>query len=156
MPFHSDSLKNTNSQVIEIFENFNYRYNVDFFMDDIRIIKYVISVISMRAAKLLACCLSVLVQRLLNSASGSSPAAENDEIGIAFDGSLYKHHPRLRNWIDHYTERLLDPLTHDVPNGCHGKEAKKKFFLMLAEDGSGKGAAMVAAIANRLKDAAHS
>lgn len=136
----SDSLKNTNNQVIEIMENFNYRYNIDFNMDDIKIIKYVISVVSLRSAKLVACCLSVLLERILSFYTSEDP------IGIGFDGSLYKHHPRLKNWIEFYTHRL----THYSADDKH-QDRQQKFYLTEVTDGSGKGAAMVAAIANRLK-----
>lgn len=111
-----------------------------------------------------------------------------EPIGIAVDGSLYKHHPRLKNWIEHFTDLLtIRPLNRganeigngnghgnghgngNVNGGVHGKYLtvddiscpdnttghghQTDFFLTLAEDGSGKGAAMSAAIAKRLRDA---
>lgn len=174
----SDSLKNTSGQVIEIFNNFNYRYNIDFNIDDVKIIKYVTSVVSQRAAKLVACCLSVLVERLMGHGGRSSPVNGDDPIGIAVDGSLYKHHPRLKGWMEYYTDLLVirppnrfrgtDEKKNGHENGLHGKyltvdhvdyagsadkspEFHTDFFLTLAEDGSGKGAAMIAAIAKRLQ-----
>lgn len=177
----SDSLKNTNGQIIEIFNNFNYRYNIDFNIDDVKIIKYVTSVVSQRAAKLVSCCLSVILERLLGHGGRSSPVNGEEPIGIAVDGSLYKHHPRLKNWIEHFTDLLtIRPLNRGgvhgngtangkVNGGVHGKYLtvedisipdpatghghQTDFFLTLAEDGSGKGAAMSAAIAKRLRDA---
>lgn len=168
----SDSLKNTNGQVIEIFRNFNYRYNIDFNIDDVKIIKYVVSVISQRAAKLLSCCLSVLLERLLGHGGRASPVNGDEPIGIAIDGSLYKHHPRLKAWMEHYTDLLtIRPSSRTAMNGnghgVHGnyltvtdpgdypESIQKDFFLTLAEDGSGKGAAMSAAIAKRLRDSIH-
>lgn len=58
------------------------------------------------------------------------------ETTVAIDGSLFKHHPRLRSSMEKYIAEM-------APNN--------KFKLMLAEDGSGKGAGLVAAIARRLK-----
>lgn len=107
-----------------------------------------------------------------------SPVNGDEPIGIAADGSLYKHHPRLKNWIEHYTDLLvIRPPRRDNQkngskangqNGVHGKYLtvdendftgnsqgggyQTDFFLTLAEDGSGKGAAMSAAIAKRLRD----
>ena len=171
----SDSLKNTNGQVIEIFNNFNFRYNIDFNIDDVKIIKYVTGVVSQRAAKLVACCLADLVERLMGHGGRSSPVNGDDPIGIAVDGSLYKHHPRLKNWIEHYTDllvirppsRFAEDIANNNGHGVHGKYLtvdqndytghpesggyQTDFFLTLAEDGSGKGAAMSAAIAKRLQ-----
>lgn len=111
-----------------------------------------------------------------------SPVNGEEPIGIAADGSLYKHHPRLKNWIEHYTDLLVirppSRSAEDQRNGnghngggpVHGKYLtvdqndytgnaqgggyQTDFFLTLAEDGSGKGAAMSAAIAKRLRDEA--
>lgn len=163
--------------MIEIFNNFNFRYNIDFNIDDVKIVKYVTSVVSQRAAKLVACCLSVLVERLMGHGGRSSPVNGDEPIGIAVDGSLYKHHPRLKNWIEQYTDLLVirppnrnaEDQKNNNNNGyaVHGKYLtvdqtdfisnsdnggfQNDFFLTLAEDGSGKGAAMIAAIAKRLQ-----
>lgn len=146
-------------------------------MDDVKIIKFVTGVVSQRAAKLVACCLSVLVERLLGHGGRSSPVNGDEPIGVAVDGSLYKHHPRLKNWIEHYTDLLVirppsrfNEKEKTTNNGNHGKYLtvdendfsgntenggyQTDFFLTLAEDGSGKGAAMSAAIAKRLREAA--
>lgn len=92
--------------------------------DDIKIIRYIVHLITVRAAKLVSACLSCLLNRQTRS-----------ETTVAVDGSLYKFHPRLHELLVKYTSEL-------VPN--------KKFKLMLTEDGSGKGAGLVAAIATRL------
>ncbi|XP_026683824.1 glucokinase-like [Diaphorina citri] len=60
---------------------------------------------------------------------------DRDDITIAVDGSLYKYHPRLKHWLQKYIQLL-------VPN--------KTFRLLLAEDGSGKGAGLASAIALKL------
>jgi hexokinase len=51
---------------------------------------------------------------------------------IAVDGSLFKKHPKFKTYMENTLEELLP-----------GKNIK----LMLSEDGSGKGAALVAAVA---------
>ncbi|KAG7213805.1 hypothetical protein KM043_003021 [Ampulex compressa] len=92
--------------------------------EDIRIVRYICEIVSKRAALLVSVCLAALLERI-----------DKDEIAIAVDGSLYKHHPRLKGWITRYVS-LLAP--------------RHKSKLILAEDGSGRGAALVSAIAHRL------
>lgn len=94
--------------------------------DDVKIVQYVCEVVSNRAALLVSICLAVLLKRI-----------DRKHVTIAVDGSLYKHHPRLETWIKQYIP-LLAP--------------DHKFKMIHAEDGSGKGAALVAAIAQRLQN----
>ncbi|XP_018397741.1 PREDICTED: hexokinase-1-like isoform X1 [Cyphomyrmex costatus] len=94
--------------------------------DDIRIVQYVCEVASNRAALLVSICLASLLDRI-----------DKEQVTIAVDGSLYKHHPRLEGWMKQYISLLCTP--------------GRKFKLIHAEDGSGKGAALVSAIAQRLK-----
>ncbi|XP_076656505.1 hexokinase type 2 [Halictus rubicundus] len=93
--------------------------------DDVRVVQYVCELVSNRAALLVATCLAVLLKRI-----------DKENVTIAVDGSLYKHHPRLETWIKNYIH-LLAP--------------DHKFKIIHAEDGSGKGAALIAAIARRLQ-----
>lgn len=51
---------------------------------------------------------------------------------VAIDGSLYKHHPKMHTLLTDYISVL-------APG--------RKFKIILAEDGSGKGAGLVAAAA---------
>uniref|UniRef100_A0A1B0D4S8 Phosphotransferase n=1 Tax=Phlebotomus papatasi TaxID=29031 RepID=A0A1B0D4S8_PHLPP len=92
---------------------------------DIAILQHVAAVVSSRASQLVAVCLGVLLKRI----------NESQETVIAVDGSLYKHHPRLRGWIEGHLRQMCP---------------QHLFRLHLALDGSGKGAALVAAIADRL------
>ncbi|CAL7934333.1 unnamed protein product [Xylocopa violacea] len=101
------------------------KFGIDPDEEDIKIVQYVCEVVSNRAALLVSICLSVLLKRI-----------DKNRITIAVDGSLYKHHPRLETWINQYIP-LLAP--------------DHKFKMIHAEDGSGKGAALVAAIAQRLQ-----
>uniref|UniRef100_A0A336LKM4 Phosphotransferase n=1 Tax=Culicoides sonorensis TaxID=179676 RepID=A0A336LKM4_CULSO len=113
-----------NSHTIAVLKKYNYVYYQDYDEDDINIIQYVCELLSHRAAQLVSACTAKLLNRM-----------QDDDITIAVDGSLYKHHPRFKTLMQKYIEGL----TH------------KKFNLMLAEDGSGKGAGLVAAIAQRLQ-----
>ncbi|CAH1797165.1 unnamed protein product [Owenia fusiformis] len=96
--------------------------------EDLSVIKYVCSCVSLRAATLIAAEIAVLIQHI-----------DQSEVTIAVDGSLYKYHPKLHDLV-------LDKVHTLVPN--------VKCKLILAEDGSGKGAAFVAAVATRLSRAA--
>ncbi|XP_017767666.1 PREDICTED: hexokinase-1-like [Eufriesea mexicana] len=93
--------------------------------EDVKVVQYVCELLSNRAALLVSSCLAVLLKRI-----------DKDHVTIAVDGSLYKHHPRLEIWMKQYIS-LLAP--------------DHKFKMIHAEDGSGKGAALTAAIARRLQ-----
>ena len=55
---------------------------------------------------------------------------------MAVDGSLYRFHPHFHDLMEEKIRQLVNP-------GI-------KFKLMLSHDGSGKGAAIVTAVANRI------
>ncbi|KAK2582740.1 hypothetical protein KPH14_005009 [Odynerus spinipes] len=92
--------------------------------DDINVVQYVCEVVSNRAALLVSICVAALLERI-----------DKKNATIAIDGSLYKHHPRLETWMNQYIA-LLAP--------------SHKFKLIHVEDGSGKGGALVSAIAQRI------
>ncbi|KAG5317984.1 HXK2 Hexokinase, partial [Pseudoatta argentina] len=117
-----DSLDGDDSNTKEILAKFGIIPDED----DIRIVQYVCEVASNRAALLVSICLASLIDRI-----------DKEQVTIAVDGSLYKHHPRLEGWMKQYISLLCTP--------------GRKFKLIHAEDGSGKGAALVSAIAHRLK-----
>lgn len=60
---------------------------------------------------------------------------EKPDVTIGVDGSLFQFHPRLKTLMEKY---------------IHEYAPTRKFSLKLVEDGSGKGGALVAAIAGRL------
>ncbi|XP_022184109.1 hexokinase-1 [Nilaparvata lugens] len=93
--------------------------------DDLAVVKYVCEIVSLRAALLVSTGLAAILQHM-----------DRPDSTIAVDGSLYKYHPRFQKWMDHFI-RLLAP--------------QYAFRLMLAEDGSGKGAGLTAAIAMKLR-----
>lgn len=119
-----DTISSQNDNLFGIMSNLCLEFEKDYNNDDINIIRYVCGLITMRAAQLLAINTSILLNRM-----------EENEITVAIDGSVYKHHPRLRHWISEFTKKM---------------SPSKKSKFMLAEDGSGKGAALVAAIARKI------
>lgn len=98
---------------------------LSFNQDDIDIVKYICWLVSDRAAILVSICTASLLERM-----------NRPETTVAIDGSLFKHHPRLKSFMEKYIAAMAPA---------------NKFKLMLAEDGSGKGAGLIAAIASRLK-----
>lgn len=92
--------------------------------DDLEIVQYVCRLVSNRSALLVSICLSVLLERM-----------DKKEATIAVDGSLFQKHPRYRSLMEKYIKLFTD----------------KKFKLLGVTDGSGKGAAIVVAIAVKLE-----
>ncbi|CAG9796018.1 unnamed protein product [Diatraea saccharalis] len=89
---------------------------------DARVAQHVAAVVSNRAAQLVS--VSALLRRM------SRPY-----VVVAVDGSVYKRHPRIKSLMQRYIA-LLAP--------------EHPFSLLPAEDGSGKGSALTAAIAARM------
>lgn len=110
-------------------ENILKQFNLTYCEDDIAVIKYVCELASIRASLLVSACLSRLLKQM-----------DKDDVTIAVDGSVFKFHPRYRLWMEKFIAFLAP---------------KYKFQLILAEDGSGKGAAIASAIAKRLEQTYH-
>lgn len=68
---------------------------MDYDDDDIKVIQYATALVSYRAALLVSICTAVLLNRM-----------NEKEITIAVDGSVYKHHPRLKNWMKQLIKEL--------------------------------------------------
>lgn len=94
--------------------------------EDEDILRYVCNATTLRGACIVSICLASLLRRM-----------NKPEVTIAIDGSLYKNHTRLH-------ELMCDFIAEMAPG--------KKFKLILVEDGSGKGAGLVAAIAVKLRN----
>ncbi|CAF2538622.1 unnamed protein product [Rotaria sp. Silwood2] len=91
--------------------------------DDCAIVQYICRQVSKRAARLAAAGLAVLINRM-----------GKPHVTVGVDGSLYRYHPHFKHNIESCMETLVN---NDF-----------QFTLTLSDDGSGKGAAMVACVAD--------
>jgi len=85
----------SNTSTVKVLDKFNYKFNIDYDNDDIKVIQYVTALVSYRAALLVSICTSELLKRM----------TEND-VTVAVDGSVYKHHPRLKIWMVQLIKQL--------------------------------------------------
>ncbi|GFX77185.1 hexokinase type 2 [Trichonephila clavipes] len=118
----SNTLEESNLE--KILENLKSKGFLQATLEDADIVHYVCTAISVRGALLVSICLSSLLRRM-----------DKEYATIAIDGSLFKHHPRYETYMRKFIATLAP---------------KKKFELILAEDGSGKGAGLVAAVVTSL------
>lgn len=95
-------------------------------LEDCKIVKYVCALVSARASFLVSAGIATLINCL-----------KRPEVTVAVDGSLYRFHPRFHNLMSLKIYELVDPAY--------------KFKLALSHDGSGKGAALVAAVTTHMK-----
>ncbi|XP_048864993.1 hexokinase-1 [Brienomyrus brachyistius] len=100
--------------------------------DDCVAVQHVCAVVSFRSANLIAATLGAILHRLKDNKG--TPRLRTT---VGIDGSLYKMHP-------HYARRLHKTVRRLVPDS--------DVRFLLSESGSGKGAAMVTAVAYRLAD----
>jgi len=84
----------------------------------------VCSRISTRAAHLVAAAVSTILNKM-----------QRPYTTVAVDGSVYKFHPHFHSLLEEKTQQLMKP--------------EFKFDIKLSEDGSGRGAALVAAVATK-------
>ncbi|XP_054711281.1 hexokinase-2-like [Uloborus diversus] len=94
--------------------------------EDCEILKRVCRRVSTRAAHLVSAAVATLLNKM-----------QRPETTIGVDGSVYRYHPFFKQIMEEKIADLTDP--------------RYKFKLMLSEDGSGRGAAFVAAAAVREK-----
>lgn len=85
----------SNASTVAVLDKFNYRFNIDYDDEDVKVIQYTTALVSYRAALLVSICTSVLLNRM-----------KEKEITVAVDGSVYKHHPRLKKWIEQLIKKL--------------------------------------------------
>ncbi|ETN85202.1 Hexokinase [Necator americanus] len=95
--------------------------------DDCQHVAYVCAVVSRRAAYLTAAAISQVLNRMRRPY----------KVTVGVDGSVYRFHPSFKRLLDEKIGNLVD------------REVQYK--LMLSKDGSGIGAAVVAAVATRIK-----
>ncbi|KAH7728436.1 hexokinase [Aphelenchoides avenae] len=89
-------------------------------------VAYVCSLVSTRAAHLCAVGIATLLNRM-----------KKPYVTVGVDGSVYRFHPTFPELLDQKVDQLID--------------GNLEYQLMLSEDGSGRGAALVAAVATRMK-----
>ncbi|XP_050420858.1 hexokinase type 2 isoform X2 [Adelges cooleyi] len=87
-------------------------------------VRYICECVSRRSAHLVSAGLAVLLNKM-----------NEKSVTIGVDGSVYRFHPYFHKLMVEKTKQLANP---DI-----------KFDMMLSEDGSGRGAALVAAVAVR-------
>lgn len=92
--------------------------------EDCRIVRYCCELISRRAAQLVSSALAVLMLRI-----------GDPNITIGVDGSVYRFHPKFHDLMTETIKKI-------VPSNYN-------FKFVLSEDGSGRGAALVAAVASK-------
>lgn len=107
----------------QVFDELNLEKYTD---EDCRVVQYVCSLISTRAAYLSAAGLACILNKM-----------KRPDVTVGVDGSLYRFHPHFHDLMVEKLWQLVDP--------------GMKFKLMLSHDGSGKGAAIVTAVAYRLR-----
>lgn len=128
--FYTKYLSEIESDRGEFFENTKMileEIGIDnYTLEDCKIVKYVCALVSARASFLVSAGIASLINCL-----------KRPDITVAVDGSLYRFHPRFHNLMSLKIYELVNPAY--------------KFKLALSHDGSGKGAALVAAVTTHMK-----
>jgi len=89
-------------------------------------LRFICEAVSSRSAKMCACGLVTIINKM-----------NINEVVIGIDGSVYRYHPKYHDMLHFHMRKLLKPGV--------------KFELVVSEDGSGRGAALVAATAGQSK-----
>lgn len=103
--------------------------------DDALMVLEVCQAVSQRAAKLCGAGVAAVVEKIRENRG-----LEELTVSVGVDGTLYKLHPHFSSWVA-ATVRELAP--------------RCVVSFLQSEDGSGKGAALVTAVACRLAQMAH-
>merc|ERR1719427_617207 len=106
---------------------------------DCEVVTRVCQAVSRRAAHLCASGISAVAHKIAENqrASGQVKSGERCHITCGVDGTVYKKHPTFADLMDQMTRQL-----------CEDSNIEVEFAL--SYDGSGKGAALVTAVADRL------
>lgn len=94
--------------------------------EDLEIVRLVCGRVSTRAAFLVSAAVACILKKI-----------NRPHTTVGVDGSVYRYHPHFHELMEKKIAELLD--------------GRCAFSLMLSEDGSGRGAALVAAVAVRQK-----
>lgn len=100
--------------------------------EDCRFLFAICAAVSKRSAYLVAAAIATILHRL-----------DRRFTVVGVDGSVFRYHPHYEKMM--YTK--IDELLHLLSSNEHHSK-QRNFQLMLSEDGSGRGAALVAAVAN--------
>lgn len=101
--FDRDTVDGQQNRIKEILHSFGYQAK-HYDSDDLAIIQFVSALISYRAAKLVSITTAILLNRM-----------DESDITVAVDGSLYKHHPRMKGWLeDIIRERAPDKMVNKI------------------------------------------
>lgn len=92
--------------------------------EDCDVLQRVCERVSSRSAHLVSAAVSALLRKM----------RRGDKTVVGVDGSVYRHHPHFKGLME----------------GKMAELTEYPFELMLSEDGSGRGAALVAAVAARM------
>jgi len=95
--------------------------------EDLSSLRYVCEVVSRRASFMASAGITALLKKM-----------DYKDVVIAIDGSLFRYHPHFKNVMQSRISQLMG--------------IDYKFDLMLSDDGSGRGAALVAAVLKRGDD----
>ena len=99
--------------------------------EDIEIVRAICHNVALRAARLAVAGLAAVTKRVHRD--------DRPEVTIGIDGTLYRKHPLFKQEMEDMMKQLVPGV---------------KVNFMLSEDGSGKGAALIAAVACRLHNKA--
>jgi len=121
--FVSDIESHDNNKLVQVLKELD----VEGSTKDHEVLKRVCTSVSKRAARLAAAGLAAIVEKI-----------QKPTCTIAVDGSLFKLHPKFKGYMQETIQELLP---------------ESNIKLMLSEDGSGKGAALIAAVAARIAKA---
>lgn len=95
--------------------------------DDCSAVRYVCEAVSRRASMMASAGITALLKKM-----------DYKDVVIAIDGSLFRFHPHFKNVMQSRISQMMG--------------INYKFDLLLSEDGSGRGAALVAAVLKRGED----
>lgn len=98
--------------------------------DDCASLHMICSRVSARSAHLTSAVIAALLHRM-----------DRPQTVIGVDGSVYRCHPHYKTAVNEKVAQLLPMLAKD-----EDANGKKHFRLMLSEDGSGRGAALIASL----------
>lgn len=105
----------------QVLEELGLDHATDYDCENVR---YICQCVSSRAAHLVSAGIAALINRM-----------DEKSVVVGIDGSVYRFHPKFHDLM---TAKIRKHIKPDI-----------KFELMLSEDGSGRGAALVAAVACR-------